>query len=78
MNLFLMLFPDLALIAIGFVLSRKVDWSSDLWRGMGKLPCRPCRSGYPLSSEPAPMAASLLPTSGAGATDAPKPIIVIL
>jgi len=37
MNLFLLLFPDLALIAIGFVLSRKVDWGSDLWPGIEKL-----------------------------------------
>ena len=37
MNLFLLLFPDLALIAIGFVLSRKVDWGGDLWPGIEKL-----------------------------------------
>ena len=37
MNLFLLLFPDLALIAIGFVLSRKADWGSDLWPGIEKL-----------------------------------------
>ena len=37
MNLFLLLFPDLALIAIGFILSRKVDWGSDLWPGIEKL-----------------------------------------
>jgi malonate transporter len=37
MNLFLLLFPDLALIAIGFVLSRKADWGSDLWPGVEKL-----------------------------------------
>ena len=33
----MLLFPDLALIAIGFVLSRKVDWGSDLWPGIEKL-----------------------------------------
>ncbi len=37
MNLFFLLFPDLALIAIGFVLSRKVDWGIDLWSGLEKL-----------------------------------------
>lgn len=37
MNLFFLLFPDLALIAIGFVLSRKVDWGTDLWSGLEKL-----------------------------------------
>lgn len=37
MNLFFLLFPDLALIAMGFVLSRKVDWGPDLWPGIEKL-----------------------------------------
>jgi malonate transporter len=36
-NLFLLLFPDIALIAIGFLLSRKADWGSDLWPGVEKL-----------------------------------------
>lgn len=31
------LFPDLALIALGFVLSRKVDWGPDLWTGIERL-----------------------------------------
>jgi malonate transporter len=31
------LFPDLALIALGFVLSRKVDWGPDLWAGIERL-----------------------------------------
>lgn len=37
MNLFLLLFPDLALIAIGFTLSRKADWGEELWPGIEKL-----------------------------------------
>jgi predicted permease len=37
MNPFLLLLPDIALIAIGFALSRKADWGSDLWPGIEKL-----------------------------------------
>src|SRR5690606_691094 len=37
MNPFLLLLPDIALIAIGFALSRKVDWGEDLWPGIEKL-----------------------------------------
>ncbi len=37
MNLFLLLFPDIALIALGFVLSRRADWGADLWSGVEKL-----------------------------------------
>ncbi|MGE0800779.1 MAG: AEC family transporter [Lautropia sp.] len=37
MNLLLVLFPDLTLIAIGFALSRSVDWGADLWSGIEKL-----------------------------------------
>ena len=32
-----LLFPDLALIALGFVLSRKVAWGQDLWSGLERL-----------------------------------------
>ncbi len=37
MNPFLLLLPDLALIALGFVLSRKLDWGPDLWPGLERL-----------------------------------------
>lgn len=37
MNSFLLLLPDLALITLGFVLSRKADWGQDLWPGLEKL-----------------------------------------
>ncbi len=32
-----LLLPDLALIALGFALSRKVDWGKDLWPGIERL-----------------------------------------
>ena len=32
-----LLFPDLALIALGFALSRRVDWGKDLWPGIERL-----------------------------------------
>jgi len=32
-----LLFPDLALIALGYGLSRKVDWGKDLWPGIERL-----------------------------------------
>ena len=37
MNPYLLLFPDLALIALGFALSRMTDWGEPLWSGLEKL-----------------------------------------
>jgi predicted permease len=45
MNPFLLLLPDIALIAIGFALSRKADWGQDLWPGIEKLTYYVARMG---------------------------------